>query len=335
MAAVLGKKAIFLAVLVVGLWASQGWSRSFFEASMVERHEMWMVQYRRAYEDSTEKERRFKIFKENVEFIDCFNNARNKPYKLGINEFTDLTNEEFRASHNGFVMSSHRTSSRIMPFRYENVTEVASGLDWRTKGAVTPIKDQGLQCMAAMEGITKLSTGKLISLSEQELVDCDTSGIDLGCDGGCMDHAFEFIIQNNGLSTEANYPYWGVDGNCNSMKAADPKAMITGFEYVPANDEEALLKAVAHQPVSVAIDTGESAFQHYSSGVFTGDCGTELDHAVTVVGYGTSDDGTKYWLVKNSWGTSWGESGYIRMERDIDAEEGLCGIAMQPSYPTP
>ncbi|KAF2303228.1 hypothetical protein GH714_015344 [Hevea brasiliensis] len=232
MAAVLGKKAIFLAVLVVGLWASQGWSRSFFEASMVERHEMWMVQYRRAYEDSTEKERRFK---------------------------------------------------------YENVTEVASGLDWRTKGAVTPIKDQGLQCrscwafsaVAAMEGITKLSTGKLISLSEQELVDCDTSGIDLGCDGGCMDHAFEFIIQNNGLSTEANYPYWGVDGNCNSMKAADPKAMITGFEYVPANDEEALLKAVAHQPVSVAIDTGESAFQHYSSGVFTGDCGTELDHAVT------------------------------------------------------
>ena len=185
-----------------------------------------------------------------------------------------------------------------------------------------------------MEGITKLSTGNLISLSEQELIDCDTSGMDQGCEGGLMDDAFDFIIQNNGLTTEANYPYEGVDGTCNTKKSANHAATITGYEDVPANNEEALRKAVVNQPVSVAIDAGESAFQHYSSGVFTGDCGTELDHGVAVVGYGTSDDGTKYWLVKNSWGTSWGEKGYIRMERDIDASEGLCGIAMQPSYPT-
>ncbi|EEF39859.1 senescence-specific cysteine protease SAG39 [Ricinus communis] len=343
MALLLHNKLVLMAMLLVTLWASQSWSRSLHEASMELRHKTWMTQYGRVYKGNVEKEKRFKIFKENVEFIESFNNNGNKPYKLGINAFTDLTNEEFRASHNGYTMSmsSHQSSYRTKSFRYENVTAVPPSLDWRTKGAVTHIKDQG-QCgccwafsaVAAMEGITKLSTGTLISLSEQELVDCDTSGMDQGCEGGLMDDAFEFIIENNGLTTEANYPYEGVDGSCNTRKAANHAAKITGYENVPAYDEEALRKAVANQPVSVAIDAGESAFQHYSSGIFTGDCGTELDHGVTVVGYGTSDDGTKYWLVKNSWGTSWGEDGYIRMERDIDAKEGLCGIAMEPSYPT-
>ena len=174
--------------------------------------------------------------------------------------------------------------------------------------------------VAAMEGITKLSTKNLISLSEQELVDCDTSGEDQGCEGGLMDDAFKFIKQNGGLTSEAKYPYKGTDGTCDTKKAANPAAKITGYEDVPANSEDSLLKAVANQPVSVAIDASGSAFQFYSGGVFTGDCGTELDHGVTAVGYGTSDDGTKYWLVKNSWGTSWGESGYIRMERDVDAK---------------
>ncbi|GJT66803.1 senescence-specific cysteine protease SAG39-like protein [Tanacetum coccineum] len=250
-------------------------SRFLPETSSYESHEQWMARYGRVYKDIYEKEQRSKIFQENVQYIQSFNNAMNKGYKLAVNEFADLTNEE-----------------------YENVTAVPSSMDWRTKGAVTPIKDQG-QCgccwafsaVAAMEGITQLKTGKLISLSEQELVDCDTSGIDQGCEGGLMDNAFDFIWQ------------------C--------------FE-----------QAVASQPVSVAVDASGSGFQFYSSGVFTGECGTELDHGVTAVGYGTSDDGTKYWLVKNSWGTSWGQEGYIMMERDVDATEGICGIAMQASYPT-
>ncbi|GMI86751.1 senescence-associated gene 12 [Hibiscus trionum] len=185
-----------------------------------------------------------------------------------------------------------------------------------------------------MEGVTKLTTGTLISLSEQELVDCDTKGEDQGCQGGLMDDAFQFIQKNKGLTTESNYPYTGVDGTCNANQEANHAATINGFQDVPANSEDALQKAVANQPVSVAIDASGFEFQFYSGGVFTGSCGTQLDHGVTAVGYGEDDDGTKYWLVKNSWGTSWGEQGYIRMQRDVDAKEGLCGIAMQASYPT-
>lgn len=185
-----------------------------------------------------------------------------------------------------------------------------------------------------MEGINKLATGNLISLSEQELVDCDRGGSDQGCQGGLMDGAYKFIVDNNGLSTEADYPYRGDDGTCDPNRALSRAAKITGYEDVPANNEWALLLAVANQPVSVAIDASGYSFQFYSSGVFTGSCGTDLNHGVTAVGYGTDDVGTKYWLVKNSWGTDWGEDGYIRMQRDVFAEQGLCGIAMQASYPT-
>nr|GEW94588.1 senescence-specific cysteine protease SAG39-like [Tanacetum cinerariifolium] len=276
-------------------------SRLLPETSSHESHEQWMARYGRVYKDAYEKERRSKIFQENVRYIDSFNNAMNKGYTLAVNEFTDLTNEEFRTTRNRFL--AHECSPSTSAFRYENVTAVPSSMDWRTKGAVTPVKDQG-QCgccwafsaVAAMEGINQLKTGKLVSLSEQELVDCDT---------------------------KSNYPYKGTDGTCNSNEESNHAATITGHEDVPANSESALLKAVASQPVSVAIDASGSDFQFYSSGVFTGECGTELDHGITAVGYGTSDDGTKYWLVKNSWGTSWGQEGYIMMERDIDAKEGI------------
>ncbi|GJV32168.1 senescence-specific cysteine protease SAG39-like protein [Tanacetum coccineum] len=326
---------LFFSATLLSLTAS----RLLPETSSHESHEQWMARYGRVYKDAYEKERRSKIFQENVRYIDSFNNAMNKGYTLAVNEFADLTNEEFRTTRNRFL--AHECSPSTPAFRYENVTAVPSSMDWRTKGAVTPIKDQG-QCgccwafsaVAAMEGITQLKTGKLVSLSEQELVDCDTSGVDQGCEGGLMDNAFEFIVSNKGLATESNYPYKGTDGTCNSNEESNAAATITGHEDVPANSETALLKAVASQPVSVAIDASGSDFQFYSSGVFTGECGTELDHGVTAVGYGTSDDGTKYWLVKNSWGTSWGQEGYIMMERDIDAKEGICGIAMQASYPT-
>lgn len=186
--------------------------------------------------------------------------------------------------------------------------------------------------MAAVEGINKIKSGKLISLSEQELIDCDVKNGNQGCQGGLMETAYTFIIKNGGLTTEKDYPYEGVDGTCKMEKAAHYAASISGYEEVPADNEAKLKAAAAHQPVSVAIDAGSYSFQLYSEGVFSGICGKQLNHGVTVVGYGKATI-NKYWIVKNSWGTDWGESGYIRMKRDTLSKEGMCGIAMQASYP--
>ncbi|OWM83554.1 hypothetical protein CDL15_Pgr006200 [Punica granatum] len=307
---------------------------------MLEKHEQWMSQFGRVYANETEKQTRFAIFKSNLEYIESVNRDGSKPYRLGLNAFADLTNEEFRTTRTGYKPSFHSKSSvRTPPFRYENISEIPPSMDWRQKGAVTPIKYQGncgccwaFSAVAAVEGIHQLSTGSLTSLSEQELVDCVADNY--GCKGGWMDTAFKYIIQNNGLTTEDNYPYLAVDGTCDAGKASSPAATITGYEDVPANSESALLNAVAKQPVSVALEGSGKDFQFYSSGVFMGECGTELTHAVTVVGYGIGEDGTKYWLIKNSWGTTWGEEGYMRIAREIDAAEGLCGIAKKASYPT-
>ena len=144
-----------------------------------------------------------------------------------------------------------------------------------------------------------------------------------------MDKAFEYI-QNHGITSEANYPYQGTDGSV--CQASESAAHITGYEDVPANDEEALMKAVTVQPVSVAVDA--ERFQFYTEGVLSDNCGTNLNHGVLAVGYGATEEGTKYWLVKNSWGEDWGEQGYIRILRDSGYEGGLCGIAMKASYPT-
>ncbi|KAI5387591.1 senescence-specific cysteine protease SAG39 [Lathyrus oleraceus] len=307
--------------------------------SLEERHEQWMTEYSKVYNDDAEKDKRFMIFKDNVEFIESFNDANNKPYKLSVNHLADLTLDEFKASRNGYKKRSSTTELTSTSFMYEDVTSIPASVDWRVKGAVTPIKDQG-QCgscwafstVAATEGINQITTGKLVSLSEQELVDCDTKGEDQGCEGGLMEDGFEFIIKNGGITSETNYPYKATDGSCNTATTV-PVAKIKGYEKVPVNSEDALLKAVANQPISVSIDASDSSFMFYSHGIYTGECGTELDHGVTAVGYGSAN-GTDYWLVKNSWGTVWGEKGYIRMQRGIAAKEGLCGIAMDSSYPT-
>lgn len=148
-----------------------------------------------------------------------------------------------------------------------------------------------------------------------------------------MDDAFDFIIKNGGIDTEDDYPYKAVDGKCDINRENAKVVSIDGFEDVPQNDEKSLQKAVAHQPVSVAIEAGGREFQLYHSGVFSGRCGTSLDHGVVAVGYGT-DNGKDYWIVRNSWGPKWGESGYVRMERNINVTTGKCGIAMMASYPT-
>lgn len=185
--------------------------------------------------------------------------------------------------------------------------------------------------VAAIEGINKIKTGKLVSLSEQQLIDCDVGTYNKGCSGGLMETAFEYIKTNGGLVTGTDYPYTSTKNTCDQEKAKNKVVTIQGYKKV-AQNEASLQIAAAQQPVSVGIDAGGFIFQLYSSGVFTGYCGTNLNHGVTVVGYG-EEGNQKYWIVKNSWGTGWGEEGYVRMERDLSEETGKCGIAMLASYP--
>ncbi|ESR59058.1 hypothetical protein CICLE_v10017565mg [Citrus x clementina] len=305
--------------------------------SIAEKHEKWMAEHGRSYKDELEKDMRFKIFKQNLEYIDKVNNNNNnsneginRTYKLGTNQFSDLTNAEFRASYAGNSMA---ITSQHSSFKYQNLTQVPTSMDWREKGAVTSIKNQGgcaacwaFSAVAAVEGITQISSGNLIRLSEQQLLDCSSNG-NSGCVAGKSDIAFKYIIKNQGIATEADYPYHQVQGSCGREHAAAAK--ISSYEVLPSGDEQALLKSVSMQPVSINIEGTGQDFKNYKGGIFNGVCGTQLDHAVTIIGFGTTEDGTKYWLIKNSWGDTWGEAGYMRIQRD----EGLCGIGTQAAYP--
>jgi len=257
-----------------------------------------------------------------------------------MNKYADMTINEFVKVMNGYnaTMQGQRTQHR-QTFSFDANVKVPDTVDWRDKGYVTPIKDQA-QCgscwafssTGSLEGQHFKATGKLVSLSEQNLVDCSTAQGNMGCNGGLMDQAFTYIKVNNGIDTEDSYPYEALDKPCR-FKAADVGATDTGFTDITSKDENALQQAVATVgPISVAIDAGHTSFQLYKSGVYNEPfCSqTRLDHGVLAVGYGT-DSAKPYWLVKNSWGESWGNKGYIMMSRN---KRNQCGIATAASYPT-
>nr|AJA74412.1 cysteine protease [Cicer arietinum] len=184
---------------------------------------------------------------------------------------------------------------------YHQHGDVPKSIDWRKEGSCW-----AFSAVAALEGINKIKTGKLVSLSEEQLIDWDTKRGNEGCEGGDMDIAFTYIKKHGELDTSKDYPYQGTDDNCNKAKAKNHVVTVNGYESVPACNEKMLKAAVAHQPVSVATDAGGYAFQFYSKGIFSGSYGKDLNHGMTIVGYG-EESGEKYWLVKNSWTNDWGE----------------------------
>jgi len=298
--------------------------------------EDWKVNNSKNYESDVEHMYRFSVFSENYDHIQ-FKNSLKRNMTLALNKFADLTNDEFKATHLNGYSPRPRTPSAFP--NEEDLTSLPTEVDWVAKGAVTPVKNQG-QCgscwafstTGSVEGAWFIKTGNLVSLSEQQLVDCSAAEGNQGCNGGIMDNGFQYIIKNGGLCTEASYAYTGVtDSSCSKCTEA---AKISSFVDVTQKSTQALMVAVAQQPVSVAVEADGSDWQFYTSGVLTDACGVNLDHGVLVVGYGTDSILGDYWKVKNSWGPAWGDSGYIRIGRGskFDAN-GECGILMDPSYP--
>uniref|UniRef100_A0A4W4FVT2 Cathepsin La n=1 Tax=Electrophorus electricus TaxID=8005 RepID=A0A4W4FVT2_ELEEL len=305
--------------------------------------QFWKSCHNKNYHEVEEIWRRI-VWEKNMKKIDLHNleySLGRHTYRLGMNQFGDMTNEEFRQMMNGYKYSPKKKSKGSL-FIEPNFMEVPRHVDWREKGYVTHVKDQG-QCgscwafstTGALEGQHFRKTGNLVSLSEQNLMDCSWPEGNHGCDGGHMDQGFQYVQDNNGIDSEASYPYLAKDGSCHY----DPQfnaANDTGYVDIPSGKEQALMKAVAAVgPVAVAIDAGQQSFQFYHSGIYyEKNCSTkELDHGVIVVGYGyegVDEDVKKYWIVKNSWSEKWGNKGYIYMAKD---QNNHCGIATSASYP--
>jgi len=316
---------------------------------LMEEWNAFKTLYRREY-GSDEEEFRFKVFMENKHLIAKHNQKAvkgQKSYTLEMNHYGDLLHHEFVRIMNGYQYELKNQTqgpdgSPLLKgslfMTPEHVT-VPTSVDWRQRNMVTPVKNQG-QCgscwsfsaTGALEGQHSRKAGRLVSLSEQNLVDCSKKFGNNGCNGGLMDFAFQYIKQNHGIDTEKSYPYEGKEGKCRYQKK-DTGATDTGFVDVPQGSEQKLMEALATVgPVSIAIDASQPSFQFYSTGIYDEpECSsTELDHGVLAVGYGTDEEGKDYWIVKNSWSEKWGERGYVRMARN---KNNMCGVATAASYP--
>lgn len=330
----------------------------------------WMKSFDKHYPTEEEKNYRLSIFKSNHETIQAHNSNDSSSYKMGHNFFSDMTSEEFfeynsldqplpdhdRPEEPALEQSNASLSSEDVAIKERRrglrkaasttVSEtetLPSSVDWVEAGAVTSIKDQqscgscwGFAAIAAVESANILTgTGEVINASEQELVDC--SMLNSGCSGGWYDWAWIYMLRTGGVASEEDYPYTASDDTCqaSSVDVSNmPGTQIDSYVYVERFSTSALMEALTITPVAIAFDASAS-FQLYSSGVFDGDCSTSVNHAVLAVGYGTTDEGEDYWLLKNSWGENFGEDGYVKMARDPTEEDsaGKCGILEYPMYP--
>jgi cathepsin L len=319
------------------------YSAPTFDATLDAPWALYKVTYEKGYASYEEEINRRSIWEANIEIIRKHNLEADlglHTYTLGMNKYGDMTIKEFVKQMNGLDLSLNLSFvGTCDQYRAPANFKLPDSVDWRTQGYVTPIKDQG-QCgscwafstTGSLEGQHFAKTKSLVSISEQNLVDCSTKYGNFGCRGGLMDNAFKYIKENMGIDTEMSYPYTAMDGTC-KFDAKNVGATDTGCVDIKQNSEMDLQSAIATiGPVSVAIDAAHSSFQLYKSGVYNEPaCSpTQLDHGVLAVGYGT-DGGKDYYIVKNSWGTSWGNHGYIWMTRN---KNNQCGIATLSSYPT-
>lgn len=331
---------IFILLFLVNFYLSS--SDTLIDDSYDTLWKAYQVKYEKRYLPQEESVRRF-VWEQNAKKIAKHNLEADlglKSYKLALNKFSDKTKKELDDIRKCFNSNDlHKITTKDKLFNSKRLdSTLPKHVDWRKKGFVTEVKDQGdcgscwaFSSTGALEGQVKAKYGHLVSLSEQNLIDCSKKQGNDGCDGGYMESAFQYVIDNHGIDTEEAYRYTGLDGHC-KFKRSGVGANCTHYYKIKRGSELDLQSAVANiGPISVAIYVTDNFF-HYKSGIFNDTLCWPfiLDHAVLVVGYG-SQNGTDYWIVKNSWGTDWGMDGYILMSRNA---KNQCGIASDAVYPS-
>jgi C1A family cysteine protease len=333
---------MFLSAIIVSLLS---FSSAYNETYEWNQFIQFQQKFSKFYLHFDEVQKRFNIFRENLRDIILHNSDHTQNFTMGINQFSDLTAAEFKSIYASGYTPLESFGCKSFVYNPSDFADSPSFFDWREKGVVNPVRDQG-QCgscwafatTANAESVWAIYSGILFDLSEQYLVDCATGlgYFNMGCNGGMPDSAFKFMI-NNEQCNEIDYPYVSgaskVAGKCHLCESAD-LAFSSCYDVTP-NDQIALKYAVTMNPVVIAIEADTRYFQSYSSGILdSASCGTNLDHAVEIVGYGEdSASGKEYWLVRNSWGESWGENGYVKILRsDSSNDIGICGVAAEPSF---
>lgn len=334
-------KAILLAVaaassilIATSLFYSSGAKNAspVFDNDAEHEFNNWMMTYGKSYGNASDKDYRFGIFRENKAKVQAHDSNTEATYNLGLNVFADLTSDEFKAQYLGLKPDDEPETNMAPKLSAIGAPE---SIDWVAKGAVTNVKDQGScgSCWAfsstgALEGLYQINNNELRNFSEQQLMDCNWLYGNLGCNGGMMDRAFRYV-EKKGVTDEKNYPYTGQSSIwCSKNKIENP-FKISSFNNVP-NDQGSLVAALANQPVSIAINA--SPIQLYTGGIFNDwSCGNAINHGVLAVGY-DAENGQKYFKVKNSWGTTFGEEGYFRLARSNEGT-GICGSTTSAFYP--